>query len=81
MRKKASIEDINLILFLSHLCGEEDGSKLFSVSTSFLSHLCGEEGIMQNNETMLQFLSHLCGEEALDHLRVKSSIVSKSPMR
>ncbi len=54
------------MVFLSHLCGEEDYYLIPNASAYFLSHLCGEEG--EEGESCgevgsLHFLSHLCGEE------------------
>ena len=51
------------IIFLSHLCGEEDIIVWKGGRGSFLSHLCGEEVLSDTGDIGNIFLSHLCGEE------------------
>ena len=55
----------DFLFFLSHLSGDEVGSKLLCEPYRFLSHLSGDE----ENRVCLKlsgiFLSHLSGDEAM----------------
>ena len=55
---------IDVLYFLSHLCGDEVRVLVSIVTKLFLSHLCGDEGKTTFAAHAIIFLSHLCGDEA-----------------
>ena len=70
----------NVSIFLSRLCGGEEGANLQGANLQFLSRLCGGEGASPDRLVGDTFLSRLCGgEEPITRL-VRFVALSKPPM-
>ena len=54
-----------LVVFLSHLSGDEAHEPLFCRSVLFLSHLSGDEVTCGQVQAWMSFLSHLSGDEGM----------------
>gem|GEM_PF-3897250 len=67
-------------MFLSRLCGGEEGAGTTWTPPVFLSRLCGGEVQLLRVQGTLSFLSRLCGGEAEPMTPVTRTTFSKPPM-
>ena len=61
--KIEAIDESHLLVFLSHLSGDEDRLMTGNDYPSFLSHLSGDEAVCSKTNISNAFLSHLSGDE------------------
>ncbi len=61
--KHSTLNNPVLLVFLSHLSGDEGDFRCISFDAIFLSHLSGDEVLACRHNPQSCFLSHLSGDE------------------